>query len=105
MANLVGDSGIGGIFVHDRRGVTSRASVANDDSQPDRNDFHVPDISADGRYVVFPSGASNLVFGDSNGFTDVFVRDRKAGTTERVSVASDGTQANGASFRSNITRH
>jgi len=51
-----------------------------------------PSISGDGRYVVFFSDATNLVPGDTNGWKDVFVRDTVAGTTERVSVASDGTQ-------------
>lgn len=50
-------------------------------------------ISADGRYVTFSSTASNLVPGDTNSATDVFVRDRLAQTTRRVSVASDGSQA------------
>lgn len=54
-----------------------------------------PMISADGRYVAFVSGSTNLVGGDTNGVTDVFVRDMVLGTTSRVSVASDGSQANG----------
>lgn len=53
-----------------------------------------PAISADGRYVAFTSKASNLVAGDTNRKTDVFVRDLQLGRTERVSVASDGTQGN-----------
>src|SRR3989442_1497918 len=54
-------------------------------------------LSADGRFVAFQSDATNLAPGDTNGATDVFVRDRQTGMTERVSVASDGTQANNAS--------
>lgn len=54
-------------------------------------------VSADGRYVTFASAATNLVPGDSNGYTDIFVRDRVAGTIERVSVSSTGAQANGGS--------
>ena len=50
-------------------------------------------ISGDARYVTFDSASSNLVADDSNGGTDVFVRDLREGTTERVSVASDGSQA------------
>src|SRR5262249_31716922 len=45
----------------------------------------------------FESDATNLVPGDTNGARDIFVRDRQAGTTERVSVASDGMEANGGS--------
>ena len=49
-------------------------------------------ITPEGRYVVFGSQATNLVPGDTNGFLDIFVRDREAGTTERVSVSSNGAQ-------------
>jgi hypothetical protein len=51
-------------------------------------------ISRDGGVVVFTSNATNLVANDTNGVSDVFLRDRNAGTTVRVSVAADGTQAN-----------
>ena len=48
--------------------------------------------SEDSRYVAFGSQASNLVVGDTNSSSDIFVRDRLLGTTERVSVGSDGAQ-------------
>src|SRR3954451_20360829 len=54
-------------------------------------------ISGDGRFVAFTSNATNLVPGDTNDAQDVFVRDRQAGTTERVSVSSTGRQADGDS--------
>jgi Tol biopolymer transport system component len=57
-----------------------------------------PAISDDGRYVAFTSSADNLVANDNNGHTDVFVRDRVAQTTTRVSVKSDGTALPQASF-------
>lgn len=62
-----------------------------------------PAISADGRYVTFLSDATNLVAGDTNAASDVFVRDRLLGTTTRVSVKSDGTQSPGASFPAAIS--
>jgi hypothetical protein len=43
--------------------------------------------------VVFRSASTNLVPGDTNGSIDIFVRDRLLGTTERVSVDSNGAQA------------
>ena len=46
----------------------------------------------------FTLSASNLVPGDTNGYSDVFVYDRQTDTIERVSVASDGTQGNGDSY-------
>ena len=70
-----------------------RVSVASDGTQA--NGIRTtPTISADGRYVAFHSDASNLVPGDTNGMTDVFVYDRQTDIIERVSVASDGTQGN-----------
>src|SRR5882724_11537409 len=54
-------------------------------------------ISRGGRYVAFASGSSDLVRGDTNHARDVFLRDRRAGTTVRVSVGSDGRQGNGDS--------
>ena len=85
------------VFVHDRQlDVTVRASVDSSGAQGNGNSFGNASISADGRCVVFDSGASNLVGSDTNGTTDVFVRDLQAGTTERVSVDSSGAQANGS---------
>ena len=57
-----------------------------------------PAISGDGRLVAFGSDAADLVAGDANGFVDVFVRDRTAGTTRRVSVATDGSEGDSNSF-------
>ena len=99
-ANLVpGDTnGIDDVFVHDRQtGATERADVASDGSEANGAPDGFPQISGDGRYVVFMSAADNLVAGDTNGEPDVFARDRQAGTTERVSVADDGSQALGFS--------
>ncbi|MGP4087376.1 S8 family serine peptidase [Streptomyces sp. KR55] len=85
------------IFVADRGAqTTERVSIASDGAQG--NDFSLtPTLSPDGRYVGFNSGATNLVPGDTNRQTDAFVHDRVTGATERLSVASDGTQANGLS--------
>jgi Tol biopolymer transport system component len=52
-----------------------------------------PGISADGRYVVFSSAASDLVANDTNGLPDIFVRDMQAGTTTLVSVNRAGTDS------------
>jgi Tol biopolymer transport system component len=103
-SNLVpGDTnGAWDVFVRDRlAGVTRRVSVASNGRQGNgTSDW--PAISADGRYVAFNSAASNLVASDSNDALDVFVRDRLAGLTRRVSVGAAG-QANGDSFQPTIT--
>jgi Tol biopolymer transport system component len=87
------------VFVHDRQtGQTSRVSVASEGTEATGHSYYAS-ISADGRYVVFASVASNLVPNDTNGAIDVFVHDRQTGETSCVSVASDGTQANDTSSR------
>jgi Tol biopolymer transport system component len=98
---VVGDTnGVFDVFVRDRaRGDTERVSVGAAGTQANAR-TGLTAISADGRFVLMWSEASNLVPGDANEAPDVFVRDRLAGTTERVSVASDGTQANGESEQS-----
>src|SRR5687767_12307471 len=58
----------------------------------------MPAISADGRTVAFVSRATNLITGDTNQVSDTFVHDLATGATERVSVGSDGGQANGGSY-------
>src|SRR5439155_1259062 len=96
---VAGDTnGESDVFVHDRQtGITERVSVASDGTQGNKANSY-PALSADGRFVAFDSDATNLVAGDTNGTTDVFVHDRQTGTTERVSVASGGgTQGNGKS--------
>ena len=91
------------IFVHDRKaGLTTRVSVDSRGNQAN-NFSQAPHLSADGRYIVFESLASNLVPGDTNGVIDVFVHDRQAGRTSRVSVGNDGTQANNASVNPTIS--
>ena len=52
-----------------------------------------PSLSADGRFVAFASDAADLVPGDTNDDTDVFVRDRQSGVVERVSLAWNGNEA------------
>jgi Tol biopolymer transport system component len=83
------------VFVRDRvNGTTERVSIGSLGQQGNDQSYH-PAISADGRYVAFTSYASNLVAADSNGFEDVFVRDRVSGTTELVSLDPSGAQSNG----------
>ena len=92
--NLVpGDhNGLMDVFIRDRAAQTTRlVSVASDGTQADHAS-HNPVVSADGRYVVFDSHASNLVPGDTNHAGDVFVRDVRTGTTRRVSVSGQGAE-------------
>ncbi|WP_436528158.1 hypothetical protein [Actinoplanes sp. HUAS TT8] len=96
-ANLVpGDTNdTSDVFVRDLwQGRTSRVSVSSTGAQADGFSAFSVALSADGRYVLFDAEATNLVPGDTNGFSDVFLHDRATGRTTRVSVAGDGGQAN-----------
>ena len=97
--NLVPDdtNGVSDVFVHDMQtGITKRASVTSIGAQANSvSDGGVS--SGDGRYIAFRSYATNLVSGDTNGLADIFIHDMQSGITTRVSVASDGTQANDVS--------
>src|SRR5205085_12425541 len=93
--NLVVDDTNGqyDLFVHDlQTGATERVSVDSTGAQANDTSSE-PALSADGRFVAFSSYASNLISADTNGAPDIFVRDRQAGTTERVSLDNAGNQA------------
>jgi len=84
------------VFVHDRlTGTTERVSVATGGGQATGGNYTglLPSISANGRFVAFEAEADNLVPNDTNFSRDVFVHDRVTGRTERVSINSNGTQA------------
>jgi len=81
------------VFVHDlQTHTTERVNVSSDEAEADASGWD-PSISADGNLVVFSSGATNLVTEDANNASDVFVRDRQAGTTFLATVNSNGEQA------------
>src|SRR5262249_48515409 len=60
-------------------------------------------LSADGRYVAFESTATNLVSGDTNGASDVFLKDTVTGTLTRISTDGSGAQANGYSLAPSLS--
>jgi len=91
------------IFVKDRQtGVLERISSPDGVVVADGASFN-PAVSADADVVAFRSEASNLVSGDSNGRWDIFARVRSSATTERISVASDGAQANHNSLEASVS--
>lgn len=75
---------------------TSRVSVSTAGAEPNGTTGYAS-ISSDGRYVAYHGTATNLVAADTNAIQDVFVRDRWAGTTLRVSATGAGADANGLS--------
>ncbi len=129
---MTAHNGVGHIYVRDQqvredgeRGQPCTVPLSfNGAGEPGNADSHSASISADGRFVAFQSEATNLVEGDTNGVSDIFVVDRDAdgdysfygdspGDIEncvpgprrlfRISIASDGTQANGASSEPDIS--
>ena len=93
----------GDIFLRDRQsGTTERVSVASDGQQGDLQSFS-PAASADDRYVVFASLASNLVAGDTNSEPDIFVHDVQTRFTTRVSVGPGGAEADGGSYAPTVS--
>ncbi len=104
-SNLVSgdDNNMSDIFVYARdTGQISRVSVSSSGQQAN-GPSSAPSISADGRYVAFVSAASNLVSGDDNNVSDIFVYDRATGQISRVSVSSSGQQANAPSSAPSIS--
>lgn len=93
--NLVANdtNGVADIFVYDAiNRSTRRISIAGGNQGNGGSTDAV--ISQDGRYVAFQSTATNLVAGDTNGVSDIFVFDQQNNTVRRVSVDSTGLQAN-----------
>ncbi len=86
------------VYVRDRAGdQTTRVNVASDGTQAN-GESGDPQISGNGRYVVFGSEANNLVAGDQNNVGDVFLHDRVTHTTTRLSVSSTGAEVPAASY-------
>jgi Tol biopolymer transport system component len=81
---------------------TTRVSIDGAGTQV-TGDSRQPSASADGRYVAFASTAATLVAGDTNGSTDVFVKDRLTGGVTRVSVRTGGVEAVGDSVSPDIS--
>jgi Tol biopolymer transport system component len=91
------------VFVRDlQAGTTTRVSVDTTGGDPDGASDD-PSISGDGRYVALTSVASDLVPGDGNSASDVFVRDRQTNTTTRVSLDATGGDPDGPSFDPEIS--
>ena len=82
--------------------LTERVSVGSGGEEGNNHSW-IGGISADGRYIVFRSAASNLVPEDGTGEADVFVRDRLTGATELVSVNDAGEQGNAYSVGGSIS--
>ena len=104
-SNLVSDDTDGVLdiaVVSLRKGQSRCVSVSTAGDKGDAASID-PTMDRSGRRVGFASMATNLVEGDANGERDIFVRDIVKQTTTRVSVASDGTEADGASEKPSMS--
>jgi Tol biopolymer transport system component/uncharacterized protein YcfL len=103
VAYLADDNQFRNIFVRDMlTDNDTEVSISLTGGQPNGYSF-LPSISSNGRYVAFYSAASNLIDNDTNGVGDVFVYDLQTNERTRVSVHSNGAQANGESFTGSIS--
>jgi len=103
-SNLVGDTnGHTDIFLKDlQTGAIQRISTDIADVQGNGSSYNAT-ISGNGRYVVFMSSASNLVAGDANGNTDIFIKDLQTGTIQCASSDATGAHGNGPSLNATIS--
>ena len=86
------------VYLRDRSNATTvLASVNLTGTGGGNGDSFPAGVSLDGRYAIFESSATDLVTGDTNAATDIFVRDFVSGTTRPVSVSTNGFPGNGAS--------
>jgi len=89
-----GSSPLFSVYLRDLQNNTTELISKNTSGNPGNANSNAPDISADGRYVAFTSSATDLVSSDTNGYSDIFVRDRLAGITTLVSKSTTGVQGN-----------
>ena len=83
------------IFLKDlQTGIIARVSTDSSGTQSNKNSA-TPQITPDGRYLIFSSYATNLVTDDTNGLSDIYLKDLKSGIVTRVNTTSTGNQVTG----------
>lgn len=92
-------NGLADIYLHDRNQRTTERISLSTEGKEIHGWSDEPAISGDGRYIVYASTASDILRNDSNQSKDIFLHDRKDGSTRLVSISSAGNQANGDSYR------
>ena len=90
-------NGASDIFVRDLQTGSTRLVSATSSGGPAYGDSAAPEISGDGKFVLFESAAPDLAVGDTNRGTDVFLRELATGATSLVSSRADGTPGNQSS--------
>ena len=80
------------VYIRDRLAATTTLASVNAAGAKANAASAMFEMTPDARFILFKSGASNLVAGDTNGLSDVFVRDRQTGQVTRENVGSDAAQ-------------
>ena len=96
-------NGVSDVFMRDLQlGTIVRVSVDAAGLEADGGGGN-PSISADGHFVAFESGATNLLPGDMNGFSDIYVKDTVTGVVSRASLTSTGGEPNNEAINASIS--
>ena len=96
-------NGVSDVFMRDLQlGTIVRVSVDAAGLEADGGGGN-PSISADGHFVAFESGATNLLPGDMNGFSDIYVKDTVTGAVSRASLTSTGGEPNNEAINASIS--
>jgi Tol biopolymer transport system component len=90
-------------FLIDRVTIIAERSSVSTSEEEGNSDSSRPSLTSNNRFVAFSSIATNLVSEDTNGFEDVFVRDRDEGKTRRVNLAFDGSEGDNRSLSAVIS--
>ncbi len=96
-------NGVDDVFLRDRAAGTTALVSRHSDGTIGNGDSTFPVMNSDGSLIAFHSSASSLVDQDQNSSMDVFLHDRVAGATTRVSVDSAGLEGNGDSLRPSLS--
>ncbi len=105
LTSIVDSNNVADVFIRDRElGTTTLISKATTGTAPANAESKEPRLSTSGDYVVFHSAATDLVVGDTNGASDVFLWSRASGLIEKVSVGFGGAQANARSELPSVVR-
>ena len=85
------------MFCRDRAAMVTALISFNAGALPGDGDSTSPSITGDGRFTVYQSDATDLVAGDTNGFTDIFVFDAMTATITRINLGPMGLEADAPS--------
>jgi Tol biopolymer transport system component len=96
-------SGVETVFLHDlASGVSTPVALPHDGTNLDGPNF-LPSLSADGRRIAFVSLATNLLPADTNGVADAYLRDFSGDSLERISLSTEGAEADGATLETAVS--